>query len=322
MRKYITVVILWLSPVAESREWRNHAGKTIEGEYIRSTATKVTIKRDMDGKTFSIPIASLSMNDQAFVRYKKAQGGIQPPMHLVEPFKITLHPAPAEDEEIHLKLESINNREDIFLDQTLTVKNQLEIYLPAIRIKGREEKLRLRIKSKNYSAQWHILELSKSVFMFRAGGNIDLHKKRYAILQYAFYKGDERNLTKRKPTYQGTLAVGHWGKLSGSSVDWQVWQADTENNRFFGGTLCFQNHRIGLENGFIGPLDLPFDKLSEAPATGYKPPSAHNPLQIEEGKSYYSKVTGHHESLKGYAKIYVKDIVFTPPDGMQVIGGE
>ncbi len=55
------------SSFAESRTWTNTAGKTLEGEFVRSTDKEVSLKM-ASGKIVKLPLASLSQEDQDFVK--------------------------------------------------------------------------------------------------------------------------------------------------------------------------------------------------------------------------------------------------------------
>lgn len=55
---------------AESRTWTNSAGKTIEGEYVRATDKDVSVKLT-SGKIVKLPLASLSQEDQDFVKQEQ-----------------------------------------------------------------------------------------------------------------------------------------------------------------------------------------------------------------------------------------------------------
>lgn len=53
--------------MAQSRSWRNAEGRIIQAEWVSSGENEVVLKLN-DGKTVSVPVASLSAADQAFVR--------------------------------------------------------------------------------------------------------------------------------------------------------------------------------------------------------------------------------------------------------------
>lgn len=56
------------TPSIQARTWTSTDGKTLEAEFISATGLEVTIKRDSDGRTFTMPISRLSEADQAFIR--------------------------------------------------------------------------------------------------------------------------------------------------------------------------------------------------------------------------------------------------------------
>ena len=52
---------------AESRTWTNSEGKTLDGEYVRSTDKEVQVKLG-NGKTVKLVLGTLSQDDQDFVK--------------------------------------------------------------------------------------------------------------------------------------------------------------------------------------------------------------------------------------------------------------
>ena len=67
----ILFMALW-SPLS-ARTWTSSEGKPVEAEFVSATDTEVTLKRDKDGKTFTLPLTKLSEDDQAFVKAKKEE---------------------------------------------------------------------------------------------------------------------------------------------------------------------------------------------------------------------------------------------------------
>lgn len=76
MKTPILVIALLLAPVLIARTWTATDGRTIEGELTGKTADSATIKRD-DGPTVTVPLASLSAEDRAFVARAKVASTIQ-----------------------------------------------------------------------------------------------------------------------------------------------------------------------------------------------------------------------------------------------------
>lgn len=52
----------------EARTWTSSDGKSLEAEFLSASETEVTLKRDTDGKTFTLPLSRLSEDDQEFVK--------------------------------------------------------------------------------------------------------------------------------------------------------------------------------------------------------------------------------------------------------------
>ncbi len=63
----VHLIIGWHCAQAEVREWTNENGVSISAELVSVEADTVRIRRQSDGRVFSIPIATLSQADQAFV---------------------------------------------------------------------------------------------------------------------------------------------------------------------------------------------------------------------------------------------------------------
>lgn len=67
----VLLVCLCLSAHARARTWTDTQGRTIEADYLASTATEVTLRRS-DGRTFTIPLSTLSTDDREFVAQQSA----------------------------------------------------------------------------------------------------------------------------------------------------------------------------------------------------------------------------------------------------------
>ena len=70
-----------------ARTWTSSDGKPLEAAFISATETEITLKRDSDGQTFTIPLSKLSESDQEFAKEQ-------------EP--VAEEPAPVEGEFSHL----------------------------------------------------------------------------------------------------------------------------------------------------------------------------------------------------------------------------
>ncbi|MEJ6568232.1 MAG: prolyl oligopeptidase family serine peptidase [Akkermansiaceae bacterium] len=53
---------------APARTWTSTAGKPLEATFVSATETKVTLKRDKDGKVFTIPLDRLIEADRTFIK--------------------------------------------------------------------------------------------------------------------------------------------------------------------------------------------------------------------------------------------------------------
>lgn len=61
------MVLTCTAAFSESRTWTNNLGKTLEGEFVKATDKEVSVKLN-SGKTVKLPLASLSEDDQAFIK--------------------------------------------------------------------------------------------------------------------------------------------------------------------------------------------------------------------------------------------------------------
>ena len=75
-----------------ARTWTSSDGKPLEAEFISATETEITLKRDSDGKTFTIPLSKLSDSDQEFAKEQES----------APEESATNDPAPIEGEFAHL----------------------------------------------------------------------------------------------------------------------------------------------------------------------------------------------------------------------------
>lgn len=69
----LSALALALSPFCEARAWKNTEGKEITADYVSSNGTTVIVKMP-NGREFSIPLNSLSQEDQDFVAQQVAAG--------------------------------------------------------------------------------------------------------------------------------------------------------------------------------------------------------------------------------------------------------
>jgi hypothetical protein len=73
----LLLLCLALPALAESRAWKDATGRVIQAEFVSATTEAVIIRRD--GKDFTLPLAKLSAEDQAWVLAKtKAPAPAQP----------------------------------------------------------------------------------------------------------------------------------------------------------------------------------------------------------------------------------------------------
>ncbi|MGI9245020.1 MAG: prolyl oligopeptidase family serine peptidase [Verrucomicrobiales bacterium] len=67
-----------MTVAAHGREWTSAEGASLQAEFISSDGIELTLKRDSDGKEFTIPISRLSSGDQSWVEEKIAESPAVP----------------------------------------------------------------------------------------------------------------------------------------------------------------------------------------------------------------------------------------------------
>ncbi len=318
--KYLALLFLPLCVLAgENRTWTDTAGRSFSGGLISVQDGTASIRRESDQRIFDVPLDTLSEADRTYI-----QANYKEPNYHLQDISIALDGTGKED--IDLRIEY--NHRTVWEGSTQAPGPvDLDIYADTNfneepkRGYAKNDRIYLYFQTPNYAAQWHQLELNGDKLKLKDNSRIRLHKKKYAIIEYAFYQGDNPDFTNREPTYSGVAAVGHWGTLPGFRHDWQLWQGDVEQSELWGKTLLLEHHRGNNENGMTEARGTDFSRLNHAPEEGYTHfGSCGEPsLEAKNGKSYYCRVTGHTNSTRGYGKIHIKDIVDQPPAGMEVL---
>ena len=67
IRTFLAFALL-LPLTTQARTWTSTDGKTLEAKFVSATDSEVTLKRDSDGKQFTLPISRLSNDDQIFIK--------------------------------------------------------------------------------------------------------------------------------------------------------------------------------------------------------------------------------------------------------------
>lgn len=312
-----------------ARVFTDLKGRTFEGELVASTGSSVQIKRLGDQQVFSIPLATLSPQDRAYIaQFKSAQiaGPADAAIRNYRLGKFTITTADAKPQELQLRIR-YNNR-DVWTGAA-NARDAVDLHIGADTDFNEEprkgyaksDNIYLYIESKDYAPQWHLLERAGNSLGLQDTGPIKLHRQKYVIIEYAFYAGDETNFAGREPLRVGVAAVGHWGKLPGFSHDWQVWQGSEKPGSLWGDTPLLQFHRGTSENGLVKASATRFDQLKKAPTSGYIHYGACGApkLAARAGDYFYCRIVGHTESTRGYGKIHIREITETVPQGIEVL---
>ena len=242
----------------------------------------------------------------------------------VEGFSIKLDAPGSEEVQLSLEYNDKTYYEGVHAapgDVELLIEADTDFDDPPKRGHSSPERIYLYLRSPNYASQWHTLKRTGRELRFTDGTRLKMYRKRYVVIEYAFYQGDDPSFEGRTPTYSGIAAVGHWGSLPGFNHDWQVWQGSRDGG-LWGDTLRLEFHRGTSENGMIESSEE-YEDMTKAPESGYRhfggcgtPSKA-----AAAGNSYYCRIVGHTERTRGYGKIRIKEITETPPEGMDVLGG-
>jgi hypothetical protein len=331
--RFLTLALLLAlasASFAANRTWTDRQGRTFVGELIEMEGAEAKIRRSGDEASFVVRVESLSDADQAYllrrmVLEQPAEEDTEGATNefRVERFRVTVeggHPT-----QVRLWVR-YNHR--IVWEGTASVPGQVDLTIHADTDFNEEprpgsvadETIYLYISSDTYASQWHRLQRSGGRLVFRDDKNIRLYRKKYVIVEYAFFQGDDPEFAGRTPTFSGVAAVGHWGSLPGFRSDWQVWQGSSSGGRW-GNEILLQHHRGTESNGFRPAPRQSFDRMLQAPRSGYQSfgtgPQPHQ--MARKGEAYYSRVSGHSESTSGYGKIFIRDIVETVPAGVEVL---
>jgi len=91
MNRYLMVFYVFLavgSATGNAREWVALDGRKLQAEFVSVTADSVTVKRDSDGKSFTIALEKLSEADQNWVKENeaKAKAASEGPMPVTGPY--------------------------------------------------------------------------------------------------------------------------------------------------------------------------------------------------------------------------------------------
>ncbi|MEM9481608.1 MAG: PQQ-binding-like beta-propeller repeat protein [Verrucomicrobiota bacterium] len=78
-RLFAAAVFALFITAAQARTWTNSEGKELVAELIGVNGDNVQLRRQSDGRTFEIPVASLSAEDQAFIQEQAASTGSATP---------------------------------------------------------------------------------------------------------------------------------------------------------------------------------------------------------------------------------------------------
>ncbi|NNC87965.1 MAG: prolyl oligopeptidase family serine peptidase [Akkermansiaceae bacterium] len=80
----LLLIPLLLASGLQARTWTSADGKTLQAGFVSATATEVTLKRDRDGREFTLALTKLSEDDRAFVAETLAEMADNPPAPAIE----------------------------------------------------------------------------------------------------------------------------------------------------------------------------------------------------------------------------------------------
>jgi hypothetical protein len=175
--------------------------------------------------------------------------------------------------------------------------------------------------SPGYAGQWRRFEVVRGKTV-PADLKVQLFRKRYVVIHYAFNKSGGRELS-GGDMIEGRAAVTHWGGLPLFWHDWQIWQKPDTNahnpasRELFGPIPYLTFHRYVKGFGFLrAPDGVEFDKLRQAPESlTYKCEN----LKAVKGLTLFCRVNGDRKEGLAYGKVMVEDVTESPPPGIEVI---
>lgn len=74
----IFILSLLLAGMSVARTWTSTDGKRLEAEFVSLSGDEITLKRDSDGREFTLPLTRLSEADQNFVKEKAEEKASEP----------------------------------------------------------------------------------------------------------------------------------------------------------------------------------------------------------------------------------------------------
>jgi len=247
--KKILLLLIGLSTLSSNlcaRIWTNTQGQSFEGDIIEFDSKTAKIKRSTDQRVFSISINDLSEPDREYIN-GASQEKIQEiesasNQYQIDKLFIKLEDPQSKKENIRLYVK-YNNK--TIWEGTTEAPGTAELLINVAtdfdeeppKGRARNSPIYLYIESDNYATQWHMLEKSGNQLNFRNDSRIKLYRKKYVIIEYEYYKGDDNDFSGREPTYKGIAAIGHWGSLPGFNSDWQIWQGSVHGGLWGGGNF-------------------------------------------------------------------------------------
>ncbi|CAM3123064.1 C39 family peptidase [Rariglobus hedericola] len=63
----VFILCLLCAASLDARTWTDNQGRSLEADYVSATPAEITLRRGSDGRTFTLPLASLSSADRTFV---------------------------------------------------------------------------------------------------------------------------------------------------------------------------------------------------------------------------------------------------------------
>ena len=335
MKVTLLFILIPVLCFAEFVEIVDRQGRSIAAELVNLEMGEITFMKK-DGVRYTVPLAILSDKSRDLI-----QNTFSKQNQFSEKISTNDSISPASDEREYsieglrisfgqIKSEMVNlkiryNDRSIWEKSILSEDLGRDIVFSAVTDfsevpkKGysNDQVIFLFISAEGYAPQWH--RLIKDGNSLSLEEKVKLYHKKYAVIEYEYYAGNERSFSGREPTHKGVAAVEHWGSIPGFESDWQIWQGGEDD--LWGDNLLLDFHRGNRENGAI-KTRLSFKKMKKAPADGYinYGTCGESSMEIRKGDRFFSRITGHTESTRGYGKIWIKDIVEQVPPGMEVFG--
>ncbi len=226
---------------------------------------------------------------------------------------VSLEDAPSEKQNIKLWMVDTSDNKLIW-NSSIQAPGTFDISDLPKKVVFPDKDFYLFLESDRYVSQAHRLtKVDGQLLFFKNIDSIKLSLKRYAVIEYAFFEGNNTEFTGREPTTSGLVTVGPGGSLPHFGRNLRFGERSDPTR--FGSGLRFDCYGNSPNKGVTLPVETLYDKMSKAPEQGYRCNHIATSIAIAKNKGFYTKVVDNKGEAIRFGKIYVKDIVTEPTKG-------